>query len=247
MSRWVLISSRKLWIVKHGCEKASGAVSCKGEANLNHKGLLATTFLLCFLLAGCVVKDEGMSPSTQSLRDSTAKFYADVQLDEVEAIAKEADAVIADGWICGRDPRFFKSPYRVITPLQKAQFALAYRDFVLGQNQNLSRSLTTYIPYKKRSEFARKYWENSDLSEKFKAETEKYQVCWIHESLLDASELVFRAVEKKFGPALDSTQIMAHDVEQNMVSKYMEDERTESSFAWQLKGTKSGSSKSSNR
>lgn len=247
MSRWVLISSRKLWIVKHGCKKASGAVSCKGETNLNHKGLLATTFLLCFLLAGCVVKDEGMSPSTQSLRDSAAKFYADVQLDEVEAIAKEADAVIADGWICGRDPRFFKSPYRVITPLQKAQFALAYRDFVLGQNQNLSRSLTTYIPYKKRSEFARKYWENSDLSEKFKAETEKYQVCWIHESLLDASELVFRAVEKKFGPALDSTQIMAHDVEQNMVSKYMEDERTESSFAWQLKGTKSGSSKSSNR
>lgn len=211
---------------------------------MKRRSLLATPFLLCFILAGCVVKDEAMSPNAERLHDSAAKFYQDIQLDEVESIAKEADAVIADGWICGRDPRFFKSPYRVITPVQKAQFALAYRDFVLGQNQNLSSSLTTYIPYKKRSEFARQYWENSDLSSKFNAETEKYQVCWIHESLLDASELVFRAVEKKFGPALDSAQIMAHDVEQNMVSKYMEDERTESSFAWQLKGARSGSSKS---
>ena len=53
--------------------------------------------------------------------------------------------------------------------------------------------------------------------------------------MLDGSELMFRALEQKFGSALNSSLIMAHDVEQNKVSKYMEDERTESSFAMQMK------------
>jgi len=160
---------------------------------------------------------------------------------EVEAVARDADKILVDGWICGRDPRTFKSPYRVIPASSKADFALAYRDFVASKEQNLAASRSTYIPYKVRAAFARQYWENNKQhSAEFKKETEKYQVAWIHESLLDGSELMFRALEQKFGAALNSSLIMAHDVEQNMVSKYMEDERTESSFAMQMKAKVKG-------
>jgi hypothetical protein len=164
-----------------------------------------------------------------------------VTVEEVETIAAEVDKGYADGWIDGRDPRVFKSPYKDLTALQKAQFAMAYHDMVEKSDQNLGQSYKSYIPYKKRVQFARQYWENSDLSPLFKKAIEKMQVAWIHESLLDGSELWWRAAEKRFGNAIDSPTQMAHDVEQNMVSKYMEDEGTESTFSQQMsiKTTKS--------
>jgi hypothetical protein len=157
-----------------------------------------------------------------------------VTVEEVEAIATDVDKGYADGWIDGRDPRVFKSPYKDLTPLEKAQFAMAYHDLVENSNQNLGESYKTYIPYKKRAQFARHYWETSALAPKFKAAIEKMQIAWIHESLLDGSELWWRAAEKRFGNAIDSPTQMAHDVEQNMVSKYMEDEGTESTFSQQM-------------
>jgi hypothetical protein len=157
-----------------------------------------------------------------------------VTVAEVEAIAKEADKGFADGWIDGRDARVFKSYYRALTPLQKAQFAMAYHDLVEKSDQNLGQSYKTYIPYKTRAAFARHYWETSELGPKFTSEIEKMQIAWIHESLLDGSELWWRAAENRFGNAIDSATQMAHDVEQNMVSKYMEDEATESTFSQQM-------------
>jgi hypothetical protein len=157
-----------------------------------------------------------------------------VTVEEVEAIAADADKGFADGWIDGRDPRVFKSPYKELTALEKAQFAMAYHDLVEKSDQNLGESYKTYIPYKKRAQFARHYWETSALAPKFKASIEKMQVAWIHESLLDGSELWWRAAERRFGNAIDSATQMAHDVEQNMVSKYMEDEGTESTFSKQM-------------
>lgn len=206
--------------------------------------LTAVMGFICSILAGCVIKDEfrqtaseaGASQGLRVSKDSVGNaLLAKLTPEDVEPVAAEADRQLVDGWICGRDPRTFKSPYRTVSPRQKALFALAYRDFIAGRGQNLALSLSTYIPYQDRSHFARQYWEQSDLKEKFAGETEKYQICWIHESLLDGSELVFRAAERRFGQSLDSALIMAHDVEQNMVSKYMADERTESSFAMQFK------------
>ena len=157
-----------------------------------------------------------------------------VTVEEVAAIAKVADRDLVDGWINGRDPRVFKSYYKTLTPMQKAQFAMAYHDMIEKSDQNLAQSYKTYIPYKKRVAFARNYWENSEFGAKFKSEIEKMQVAWIHESLLDGSELWWRAAEKRFGNAISSPAQMAHDVEQNMVSKYMEDEGTESTFSQQM-------------
>ncbi|MBI5171742.1 MAG: hypothetical protein HY986_02585 [Candidatus Melainabacteria bacterium] len=208
-------------------------------------------FSMC-CLAACVIQDEfkenaSKDGNLQGLRVSKdsvgTALLAKLSPEDVEPVAAEADRQLVDGWICGRDPRTFKSPYRTVSPREKALFALAYRDFIAGRGQNLGLSLSTYIPYQDRSRFARQYWEKSALKEEFAKETEKYQICWIHESLLDGSELVFRAAERKFGQSLDSALIMAHDVEQNMVSKYMADERTESSFAMQFK-PKSESGKS---
>ena len=157
-----------------------------------------------------------------------------VTVQEVTAVAADADKGFADGWIDGREARIFKSYYRVLPPLEKAQFAMAYHDMVEKSDQNLAQSYKTYIPYKTRVAFARHYWETSNQGVKFKSEIEKMQIAWIHESLLDGSELWWRAAETRFGNRIDSPTQMAHDVEQNMVSKYMEDENTESTFSQQM-------------
>lgn len=221
--------------IKHGYHAARGA------------RLLALCLILLALplcLASCgrssVSADSGGAPvldpsaerSSQKLKNADPNNR--VTVEEVEAVAADVDRGFADGWIDGRDPRVFKSPYKGLTALEKAQFAMAYHDLVEKSDQNLGQSYKTYIPYKKRAQFARHYWETSALGPKFKAAIEKMQVAWIHESLLDGSELWWRAAEKRFGDAIDSPTQMAHDVEQNMVSKYMEDEGTESTFSQQM-------------
>lgn|GEM_PF-2138185 len=171
--------------------------------------------------------------ASDSAHDPTAAADR-VTVEEVAAVAEKADRDYVDGWIDGRDPRVFKSYYKTLTPVQKAEFAMAYHDMVEKSDQNLAQSYKTYIPYKKRVAFARNYWENSQFGAKFKSEIEKMQVAWIHESLLDGSELWWRAAEGRFGNRISSPSQMAHDVEQNMVSKYMEDEGTESTFSQQM-------------
>ncbi len=182
--------------------------------------------------SGALSSVDNRVSSSQKLKNADPNNR--VTVEEVEAIATEVDKGYADGWIDGRDPRVFKSPYKDLTALQKAQFAMAYHDMVEKSDQNLGQSYKSYIPYKKRAQFARQYWESSDLSPLFKKSIEKMQVAWIHESLLDGSELWWHAAEKRFGNAIDSPTQMAHDVEQNMVSKYMEDESTESTFSQQM-------------
>ena len=157
-----------------------------------------------------------------------------VTLDDVAAIAKKVDLGFEDGWIAGREARVFKSPYRTLSAHDKAEFALAYHDFLEPFHQDLGNNLATYVPYKTRVAFARKYWLASSSGDTFKKAQEKYQVAWIHESLLDGSELWWRAAEVRFGNKIDSVLALVHDTEQNMVAKYMEDEKTEGTFSWQM-------------
>ncbi len=157
-----------------------------------------------------------------------------VTVDDVAAIAKKVDVGFEDGWIAGREARVFKSPYRTLSAHDKAEFALAYHDFLEPFHQDLGNNLATYVPYKTRVAFARKYWQSSSSAETFKKAQEKYQVAWIHESLLDGSELWWRAAEIRFGNKIDSVLALVHDTEQNMVSKYMEDEKTEGTFSGQM-------------
>ncbi len=170
--------------------------------------------------------------------DSAATEVVDpdgkVTVEDCAAIAKKADLVFEDGWIAGRDPRIFKSPYRTISARAKGEFAVAYHDFLEPFHQDLANDRSTYVPYRVRATWAKKYWANSEFGEQFKKEAEKYQIAWAHESLLDGSELWWKAAEQRFGKRIDSVLALVHDTEQNMVSKYMEDEKTESTFSAQM-------------
>lgn len=179
-------------------------------------------------------QQNAIRPGTMASGDISANNADRVTIEDVAAIAKKVDSGFEDGWIAGREARVFKSPYRTLSAQDKAQFALAYHDFLEPFHQDLGNNLATYVPYKTRAAFARKYWLASSSGEKFKNEKEKYQIAWMHESLLDGSELWWRAAEKRFGNKIDSVLALVHDTEQNMVSKYMEDEKTEGTFSSQM-------------
>jgi hypothetical protein len=196
-------------------------------------GLVATLSLTC--CAGPQAQPQpGKIVSGEVSGENISGSSERVTIDDVAAIAKKVDLGFEDGWIAGREARFFRSPYRTLSAHDKAQFALAYHDFLEPFHQDLGNNLATYVPYKTRAAFARQYWLSSSSGEKFKNEKEKYQVAWIHESLLDGSELWWRAAEKRFGSKIDSVLALVHDTEQNMVAKYMEDEKTEGTFSGQM-------------
>ncbi len=206
--------------------------------------LCVVVLILSLALTSCAAAESGsatsISGSSQASRASSSTVNSApspldrVTVADVEAIAKVVDLGFEDGWIAGRDARVFKSPYRNLSARDKAEFAVAYHDWLEPLHQDLANDLSTYVPHKKRAAFAREYWEHSSASALFKSAIEKYQVAWIHESLLDGSELWWRAAEKRFGKRIDSVLALVHDTEQNMVSKYMEDEKTESTFSAQM-------------
>lgn len=221
------------------------AKEIEGEVNILVLRSAVLLFFLCslsaclssVLLAGCVVKDPVLNAdgSLGSEKKVSLVSRFPLKVEDIEAIAAMADKNVMDGWIAGRDPRILKSPYRGLPASAKAEFAMAYAGWLDKSAQNLALSKASYVPYRKRARFAREYWEGSPYKEQFEKETEKYQIVWIHDSLLDGSELYFRALESKYASSLDSTITMAHDLEQNMVTKYMEDESTESTFSQQFK------------
>lgn len=197
-------------------------------------GCLSFGLTVCLSLTCCAGPPDSLQPSSIVSGQTDSNSVEIVTLEDVAAIAKKVDLGFEDGWIAGRESRFFKSPYRTLSAHDKAKFALAYHDFLEPFHQDLGNNLATYVPYKTRASFARQYWLASSFGDKFKNEKEKYQVAWIHESLLDGSELWWRAAEKRFGSKIDSVLALVHDTEQNMVSKYMEDEKTEGTFSGQM-------------
>ncbi|MBY0359402.1 MAG: hypothetical protein K2W82_15475 [Candidatus Obscuribacterales bacterium] len=170
-------------------------------------------FLLAALLGACTVK-----PQASSVNSNVAPE------ELVARLAMEMDQGCADGWIAGREPRVFKSGYRRIPSVEKAKFALAYAKFLVEQKQDLSVDMNSYVPYAKRALFAYHYWSSE---KSFRDSSPHLQNYWVHESLLDASELYWRALEGE-GPA-DSARVIGHDTEQNMVYKFMESENKQSS------------------
>lgn len=148
---------------------------------------------------------------------TAAKNLSDKQL--VLRLAEEMDQGCADGWIAGREPRIFKSGYRRKPSVRKAQFAMEYAEFLAARKENLGKNISSYVPYDARAIFAYDFWRSDP---DFQKASEHIQNYWIHESLLDAGELYWRALEGTKPP--DSTAVIAHDTEQNMVFKFMESE-----------------------
>lgn len=188
-------------------------------------------------LSGCHIKESsneaksGSTAITESpflkLKDEEKQKY----LSEITVLAAKLDKRFEDGWLLGRNSRVLKTGYRVVKPEIKAAFALAYHDMIIDSNQNLSQNINSYVPYSKRTAFAYKWWSNSPAKESFEEESLKKQVYWMHESILDASELFWRIFEKDYGSKVNSVMVLAHDKEQDMVFNYMEKEGQPGTFS----------------
>ncbi|MBX9573269.1 MAG: hypothetical protein K2X77_30500 [Candidatus Obscuribacterales bacterium] len=142
----------------------------------------------------------------------------------IEKMAKDADNTVVDGWFFGQEARLLKSFYRKVEPADKAKFAVAYHKWIRSKNQDMVRNFESYVPYSQRASFARDWW--SKENPRFLKQETKYQVLWMHESIEDAGELWWRAVEKLRESPVSSMEVLAHDEEQKMVSKFMESSRS---------------------
>ncbi|HEY9717457.1 MAG TPA: hypothetical protein V6C69_08310 [Trichormus sp.] len=178
---------------------------------------------ICLSLCGC------------STPQSISSFSpASIPKDELRSeIIKQASQLgIEDGYFFGEEPRNFKTPYSVAPPAVKADFALDYEAMLGQQGEDMISHWESYVPYSKRSQFAREWW--SKHSDEFNKQTEKYKILWIHEALLDGGELWFRAVEKLAGNNINSIAVLTHDEEQRFVFKYAESEQSEGSLSTQF-------------
>jgi hypothetical protein len=179
------------------------------------------------LLAGCTAK------STQPMKDtnSEADFPQEKVFGAIVEESKKNDHTVVDGWYYGEEPRIFKSAYYKLTPEQKATFALAYQEWLNQCGQNMVADWTSYVPYTKRSLWARKWF--TEHHPEFSKETSKMKVVWIHEALLDGSELRWRALEQLARGQVQGQAELAHDAEQKLVFKYAESEGQEGSLSTQ--------------
>ena len=154
-----------------------------------------------------------------------------IVLDE----ATELEGKVIDGWFFGSDSRSLKSGYTKSTSALKAQFACDYMKMLVDQKEDLVMDWKSYVPYSEREKFARAWWSDSKHSTAFKTEPYYKQIIWLHEALMDGSELWWRALEKHCPDGVPSSAALAHDSEQQMVSKYKENEssadKSFSSFA----------------
>lgn len=154
-------------------------------------------------------------------------------LASIRDVAQTADNNFEETWICNRNPRVLKTGYARVPAQGKAEFALAYRQMLEAQNENLAMDINTYVSYEKRAAFARDYWRNSKYADAFAKETDKKKVQWIYESMLDAGELFWRGYESLHPEQMNSAAVLAHYKEQDMVFNYMENEHKPSSFSEQ--------------
>ena len=182
-------------------------------------------------LSACHIEESESSKPTTSIFLALSEPQIVEYRKEISLMASKLDRKFEDGWICGRNARVLKSSYRTVNPDIKADFALAYQDMIRKSNQNLAASINSYVPYDKRFEFALDWWLSSPAKETFRKEKTRKKVQWLHESMLDASELFWRVFELKNRHSINSAFVLAHDKEQDMVFNFMEKEGKPSTFS----------------
>lgn len=139
---------------------------------------------------------------------------------------------IVDGFYFGEEPRNFKTGYLLTKPEMKTEFALAYEDMLNKHGENMLLNWQSYVPYSQRADFAKNWW--TEHCPDFRTQQKKYKILWMHEAMLDAGELWFRAVEKAARDSMDSSRVLTHDEEQRLVFKYAENDRSEGSLSTQF-------------
>ncbi len=150
------------------------------------------------------------------------KLLVDPTYDEVKAEANKHERVMVDGWYFGELPRIFKSPYGQVSVDDKVKFAIAQAEFLKASKQDMAKNIESYVTYSKRAAFAEKWWQESDKAKLFAEQPEKFHILWLQESLMDGSELWWRALEDKNRATVDAMRALAHDEEQKRVSKFLD-------------------------
>lgn len=178
-----------------------------------------------FVFAGC--SDQ---PATPRLMPKVPEEQLKKSITEQ---AHQVDQTVIDGWFFGQEPRLFKSGYRKTTPEQKADFAMDYAKMVADSGQQMDVKWDSYIPYSKRRDFATAWWSDPAHDTEYVKQDPKYKVLWIHEALLDGSELWWRSYERLGSPQVPPQAVLAHDAEQSLVSKYSESDHNPGSFSTQ--------------
>ena len=197
-------------------------------------------FVACFALDACTSLPQ--SAHQKDLSDAALNSEVDAYERDPHTLypivlkeATELEGKVIDGWFFGSDSRSLKSGYTKSTSALKAQFACDYMQMLLEHHQDLVKNWQSYVPYSQREKFARAWWSDPKHSTAFVDEPYYKKILWLHEALMDASELWWRALERQCPDGVPSTQALAHDSEQQMVSNFKEDEhspdRSVSSFA----------------
>lgn len=177
------------------------------------------------LLGGCAAE--------KSVPREVPKISDEQMKQSIVDHAHQVDQTVVDGWFFGQEPRLFKSGYRKTTPEQKAAFAVDYAKMIADTGQRMDVKWDSYVPYSKRRDFAVAWWSDPAHDTEYLKQNPRYKVLWIHEALLDGSELWWRSLEKLGGEKVPPTAVLAHDAEQSLVSKYSESDHEPGSFSTQ--------------
>ncbi len=194
------------------------------------------TSLACLPLSSCGKSEvSNQSSDERKAHLKTYLFNPQTLYPVVLEEATELEGKVIDGWFFGQDSRSLKSGYTKSSSATKAQFACDYMKMLVDSKEDLLTNWQSYVPYSQRAKFAESWWSDSKHSTSFKSEPYYKQIIWLHEALMDGSELWWRALEKQCQDEVPSAAALAHDSEQQMVSKYKENESSQdksfSSFA----------------
>lgn len=157
---------------------------------MNKKVTQEITVTAVCLLIGLPVFAESPTavPGDTGVEKRSATFF-----NAIVEIANAQDKNPSKDWF-PTGPRKFKSGYGKVSNNVKAAFSLDLQNWAFEKGERLDNLTTTYIPYKKREEFAMWWWLRHDANYKKAAPWDKDQ--WKYEAIIDGTELVWRAGNK---------------------------------------------------
>lgn len=159
--------------------------------------------LACAVIAAIpAIADGPKLPGDTGTEKRSITFY-----NEIVRIADEQDKKPGDEWF-STGPRKFKSGYAKVSNRVKAAFSLDLQSWAAEKGERLADIPDTYIPYKKREEYAMWWWLTHDANYKKAAPWDKDQ--WKYESIIDGTRLIWKAGQN-VGNSYSASMVMGHD------------------------------------
>ncbi|MBX9725413.1 MAG: hypothetical protein K2X81_28710 [Candidatus Obscuribacterales bacterium] len=162
-----------------------------------------TSLAVCLLIAlPCFAQAAPVIFGDTGVEKRSAKVSSAIQ-----EIAAEQDKTPDKNWF-PTGSRVFKSGYKNAPNDVKAAFAMDLQDFANSKGEKLDNITDTYVPYKKREEFAMWWWLMHSQEYKKALPWDKDQ--WKYEAIIDGTQLRWKAAER-MGTNYSASQVMGHD------------------------------------